>query len=86
MLSSRSVLRVTVNYCRALLEVLPDHWLSPDVGPILGCKGMLDFVLMPLRYGFELLREGRDLQAHQDRYFFPVAHLSYGRQEPCSHL
>ena len=45
-----------VGCCRALLSLLPEHWLWPDVGPVLGCRGMLDFVLMPPQYGFEQVR------------------------------
>ena len=40
---------------------------------MLGCQGMLDFVLMPPRYGFELVLGTNDLQAHHERYLSPVA-------------
>ncbi len=71
-----AVLAIIVGCCRALLSLLPEHWLSPDVGPVLGCRGMLNFVLMPPQYGFELVRGPNDLQAHQERYLLPVASLS----------
>ena len=67
--------------CRALLSLLPRHWLSPGVGPVLGCQGMLGFVLMPPRYGFELVLGANDLQAHHGRYLSPVALGSHVLQE-----
>ena len=52
------------------MSVLPPApHLSPDVGPVLGVPGRMDFVLMPLKWGFELLTDAQAIQEHVDRQF-----------------
>ena len=45
-----------------------DTPLSPDVGPLYGARGFLDFLLSPLDWGFELLRDGSKLEEHVERF------------------
>lgn len=45
----------------------PEAHLSPDVGPLLGVPGRMDFMLMPLKWGFELLADGQDIKEHVER-------------------
>ncbi|KAG0580411.1 hypothetical protein M758_4G173000 [Ceratodon purpureus] len=42
--------------------------MSPNVGPLFGAKGWLDYYLYPHRWGFELLVDGSDLKEHQGRF------------------
>ena len=42
--------------------------ISPDVGGIYGARGMLDYLVMPMKWGFELLRDGKGLQKHVNRF------------------
>ena len=37
-------------------------------GLIYGVRGMLDFLLLPKKWGFELLRDGKAMQEHADRF------------------
>ena len=53
----------------AVCTIIPkDAILSPDVGPLYGAKGFLDFLLSPLRWGFELLRDGSKPEEHMERF------------------
>ncbi|KAG0605270.1 hypothetical protein M758_9G044700 [Ceratodon purpureus] len=45
-----------------------DTPLPPDVGPLYGARGFLDFFLSPLGWGFELLRDGSNLEEHVLRF------------------
>lgn len=45
----------------------PGAYLSPDVGSVYDVLGRLDFMLMPLKWGFELLTDGRAIKDHVDR-------------------
>ena len=51
--------------CRSLLP--PGAHLSPDVGPVFGVAGRVDFMLPPLKWGFELLADGQDMKEHVGR-------------------
>ena len=51
--------------CKSVLP--PEAHLSPDVGPLLGVPGRMDFMLMPLKWGFELLADGQDIKEHVER-------------------
>ncbi|KAL3142216.1 hypothetical protein ABBQ38_002564 [Trebouxia sp. C0009 RCD-2024] len=56
-------------FYRAVMSLLPDGaFMSPDVGAIYGVRGMLDFLLLPQKWGFELLRDGKGSQEHADRF------------------
>lgn len=58
----------TLLRCRACTSVLPPGaYLSPDVGSVYDVLGRLDFMLMPLKWGFELLTDGRAIKDHVDR-------------------
>ena len=45
-----------------------DTPLSPNVGPLYGARGFLDFLLSPLDWDFELLRDGSNLEEHVQRF------------------
>ena len=51
--------------CRSLLP--PGAHLSPDVGPVFGVAGRMDFMLLRLKWGFELLTDGQAIKEHVDR-------------------
>lgn len=54
--------------CRACRSVLPpEAHLSSDVGSLFGVPGQLDFMLMPLRWGFQLLSDGQATKEDVDR-------------------
>ena len=56
-------------FYRAACTITPkDVVLSPDVGPLYGARGFLDFLLSPLGWGFELLRDGSNLEEHVERF------------------
>lgn len=56
-------------FYRAVCTIISkDAVLSPDVGPLYGAKGYLDFLLSPLRWGFELLRDGSKPEEHMERF------------------
>lgn len=51
------------------MSLLPDGaFMSPDVGAIYGVRGMLDFLLLPQKWGFERLRDGTAIQEHVHRF------------------
>ena len=50
------------------MSVLPRQaYLTPDVGPVYGVLGQLDFMLLPLKWGFELLTDGNATKKDADR-------------------
>ena len=54
--------------CRACVSLLPPGaHLSPDVGPVFGVAGRMDFMLLPLKWGFELLTDGQAIKEHVNR-------------------
>lgn len=56
-------------FYRAACSILPaDSIMSPNVGPLFGAKGYLDYYLLPHRWGFELLVDGSELKEHQTRF------------------
>ena len=56
-------------FYKAACTITPkDVVLSPDVGPLYGARGFLDFLLSPLGWGFELLRDGSNLEEHVERF------------------
>ncbi len=49
------------------MSLLPvGAFMSPDVGAMFGVRGMLDFMLVPKKWGFELMRDGNGMQEHVD--------------------
>jgi len=58
----------TALQCRACVSVLPyEAYINPDVGPIYGVSGQLDFMLLPLKWGFELLTDDKATKKDVDR-------------------
>lgn len=59
-----------VEFYRAATTALPrNHTISPDVGWALQSQGFLDFyVNSKLNWGFELLRDGKDMSEHERRF------------------
>lgn len=50
------------------MSALPcQAYLTPDVGPVYGVLGQLDFMLLPLKWGFELLTNGNATKKDVDR-------------------
>ena len=56
-------------FYRVACTITPkDVILSPDVRPLYGARGFLDFLLSPLGWGFKLLRDGSNLEEHVERF------------------
>jgi hypothetical protein len=59
-----------MEFYRAGSSLLPNGFsISPDVGYMFGCKGFIDFYVDgKLKWGIELLREGKQLNQHLERF------------------
>jgi hypothetical protein len=56
-------------FCRAACTILPrTSIISPNVGPLFGAKGYLDYLLCLHHWGFELLIDGSKLKDHKERF------------------
>ncbi|CAG8456542.1 7508_t:CDS:2 [Ambispora leptoticha] len=54
---------------RAATTAIPkDREISPDVGPIFGATGFIDFYISGLEWDVEFLREGDDMKGHARRF------------------
>ncbi|GBC21822.1 crinkler (CRN) family protein [Rhizophagus irregularis DAOM 181602=DAOM 197198] len=49
-----------------------NKFLSCEVGSVFGCAGRIDFYVNELDWAIELLRDGEDMQRHEDK-FEPIA-------------
>ncbi|RGB43525.1 hypothetical protein C1646_737945 [Rhizophagus diaphanus] len=45
-----------------------DHFLSCEVGSVFGCEGRIDFYVDKLDWAIELLRDGKDMKKHKDKF------------------
>ncbi|RGB40141.1 hypothetical protein C1646_688324 [Rhizophagus diaphanus] len=45
-----------------------DKFLSCEVGSVFGCEGRIDFYVNELEWAIELLRDGKDMQGHEDKF------------------
>jgi hypothetical protein len=56
-------------FYRAACTILPrTSIISPNVGPLFGAKGYLDYLLRPHYWGFEPLKDGSKLKDHKERF------------------